>query len=282
MNIELPKAEKLSKKRIYIYIIVIAICIFSLSIVIGVQILGNDIIDNIFGINKLVKRTEQEEAYLKANFENIFDNKLKNLDNYITSKKDENLDIVYTSYQKEEKTDKHEININLPYINIENKEVQSLNQEIIDTFQAKSEEVLKNETEDIIYSVKYKANIENKILSLIIYSDLKQGKSAQRVIIQTFNYDLEANKKLSLQEISNRYDLNKMEVQNKINRNIQDEQEKADELRKLGYNVFSRNIKSDIYKLEKVNEFFVYDNNVYIIFAYGNNNMTSEMDIVII
>lgn len=282
MNIELPKEEKLSKKRIYIYIIVIAICIFSLSIVIGVQILGNDIIDNMFGINKLVKRTEQEEAYLKANFENIFDNKLKNLDNYITSKKDENLDIVYTSYQKEEKTDKHEININLPYINIENKEVQSLNQEIIDTFQAKSEEVLKNETDDIIYSVKYKANIENKILSLIIYSDLKQGKSAQRVIIQTFNYDLEANKKLSLQEISNRYDLSKMEVQNKINRNIQDEQEKADELRKLGYNVFSRNIKSDIYKLEKVNEFFVYDNNVYIIFAYGNNNMTSEMDIVII
>lgn len=282
MNVRLPKKEKVSKKRISIYLTAIAICIFSLSIVIGIQVLGNDIIDNMFGINKLVKRTEQEEASLKANFENIFDNKLKNSDNYTISKKDENLEIVYTSYQKEEKTDKHEININLPYVNIENKDVQALNQEIINTFQAKSEEVLKNETDDIIYTVKYKANIENKILSLIIYSDLKQGTNAQRVIIQTFNYDLEANKKLSLQEIINRYDLSKMEVQNKINRNIQDEQKKADELRELGYNVFSRDIKSDVYKLENATEFFIFDNNVYIVFAYGNTNMTSELDIVII
>lgn len=282
MNVRLPKKEKVSKKRISIYLTAIAICIFSLSIVIGIQVLGNDIIDNMFGINKLVKRTEQEEVYLKANFENIFDNKLKNSDNYTISKKDENLDIVYTSYHKEEKTDKHEININLPYINIENKEVQNLNKEIINTFQAKSEEVLKNEIDDIIYTVKYKANIENKILSLIIYSDLKQGTNAQRVIIQTFNYDLEANKKLSLQNVINRYDLGKLEVQNKINRNIQDEQKKADELRELGYNVFSRDIKSDVYKLENVNEFFIFDNNVYIVFAYGNTNMTSELDIVII
>ena len=57
---------------------------------------------------------------------------------------------------------------------------------------------------------------------------------------------------------------------------------KADELRELGYNVFFRNVKSDIYKLENANEFFIYDNNVYIVFAYGNDNMTSELDIVII
>ena len=69
MNLEMPEKEKISKKRITIYAAVIGICVFSIIIVVGVQILGNDVIDNLFGINKLVKRTEQEEASLKANFE---------------------------------------------------------------------------------------------------------------------------------------------------------------------------------------------------------------------
>ena len=282
MNLELPKKEKVSKKRISIYLVAIGICIFALSIVIGIQVLGDDIIDNMFGINKLVKRTEQEEAKLKADFENVFDNKLKNINNYAIQKKDESLEIVYTNYQKEDKTDKHEININIPYINIENKEVEVFNQEIINTFQLKAEEVLNNETDNIIYTVKYKANIENEILSLIIYSDLKQGTNAQRIIVQTFNYDLEENREFSLGEILNKYDLNKNEVQNKVNRNIQEEQDKADELRMLGYNVFSRNTDSEIYKLDNVKEIFINDNNIYLIFAYGNEHMTSEMDIVII
>lgn len=281
MNLELPKKEKVSKKRISIYSISIALCIFAIIIVIGVQVLGDDIINNMFGINKLVKRTEQEEAALKTNFENIFNNQLENIDNYEADKKNKNLDIVYVSYQKEDKTDNHEININIPYINIENSDVEKFNEEIRNTFEAKAEEVLNND-ENVIYTVKYKANIENKILSLIIYSDLKQGANAQRVIIQTFNYDLQKNKIVNIEKILKRYDLTETEIQNKIDRNIKEEQEKANELKQLGYNVFTRDIKSEIYKLENIKEFFVYDNNIYIIFAYGNENLTSEMDLVII
>ena len=50
----------------------------------------------------------------------------------------------------------------------------------------------------------------------------------------------------------------------------------------LGYNVFSRDINSDIYRLDNVKEYFIYNGNIYIIFAYGNDKMTSEMDLVII
>ena len=39
------------------------------------------------------------------------------------------------------------------------------------------------------------------ILSLIIYSDLKQDSSAQRIIVQTFNFNLETNKELTLEDI---------------------------------------------------------------------------------
>ena len=282
MNIRLPEKEKINKKRLTIYIVVLIICIIAITIVIGVQILGNDVINNLFGINKLVKRTEQEEAKLKVNFENIFNNELDNNKNYQTQKIDNNKDIVYTNYSKEDKTDKYEVNVNLPYINIKNKSVQNFNNEIENTFQAKSEEIIKNADKKVIYTVKYKANIENDILSLIIYSDLKQDLSAQRIIIQTFNYNLEDNKEISLDDMLKIYDLNKNEVQNKIDKDIKAEQKKSEDLIGLGYNVFSRDLKSEIYKVENIKEYFIYNNNIYIIFAYGNDKITSEMDLVII
>lgn len=282
MNITLPEKEKINKKTMTIYIVALIICIIAIVVVIGVQILGDDVINNLFGINKLVKRTDQEEAELKANFENIFDNELENNKNYQTQKIDNNKDIVYTNYSKEDKTDKYEINVNLPYINIKNKSVQNFNNEIENTFQAKSEEIIKNADKKVIYTVKYKANIENDILSLIIYSDLKQDLSAQRIIIQTFNYNLEDNKELSLDDILKIYDLNKNEVQNKIDKDIKAEQKKSEDLIGLGYNVFSRDLKSEIYKVENIKEYFIYNNNIYIIFAYGNEKITTEKDIVII
>lgn len=282
MNLEFQEKEKLSKKTITIYIIIAIICIIAIFVVIGVQVLGNDVIDNLFGINKLTKRTEQEEAELKANFENIFDNQIEEKENYQTKKIDKNQKIVYTSYQKEEKNNGYELNVNIPYINIKNSTVQNFNKEIKDTFEKKSEEILQTTDKNIIFTVKYTANIENDILSLIIYSELKQELSAQRTIIQTFNFNLENNKKLTLNETLDIYDINKNEVQNKINKDIQEAQKKSEDLIELGYNVFSRDIKSEIYNIENIKEYFIYNNNIYIIFAYGNDQMTSEMDLVII
>ena len=282
MNVRLPEKEKLKKRTITIYIVLLIICILAVVVVVGVQILGDDVVNNLFGINKLVKRTEQEEAELKANFENIFDNKFDDIKNYEVQKMKNDKDIVYTNYYKEEKNNKYEMNVNLPYINIKNKVVQNFNQEISSTFEAKAEEIIKDTDKKVIYTVKYKANIENDILSLVIYSDLKQDSSAQRVIIQTFNFNLEDNKELTLDDVIKIYDLNKNEVQDKIDKDIKLEQKKSEDLMGLGYNVFSRDLKSEIYKVENVKEYFIYNNNIYVIFAYGNEKATSEKDIVII
>lgn len=282
MNVMLPEKEKISKRTITIYIVALVICMLAIIVVVGVQILGNDVINNMFGINKIVKRTEQEELELKANFENIFDNEFSDDENYQIQKIKEKEKIVYTSYNKEEKADKYEINVNLPFINIKNDEAEKFNKEIESTFQQKSEEILKSTDKNYIYTVKYKAVIENNILSLIIYSNLKQDLSAQRVIVQTFNFNLEDNKMLPLGDVLNSYGLDRNEVQNKINNDIYTEQKKSDDLRNLGYNVFSRDINSEIYNVQNIEEYFIYNNNIYIIFAYGNNKITSEMDIVII
>lgn len=283
MNLNLQEKEKTSRKRLAFYIVIAIICILSIVVVIGIQILGSDVINNIFGINKLSKRTEQEEKLLKENFENLFTNEFRYEESYNTQKIDNDKEIVYTGYQKEEKNENYEININLPIINIKNKTIQNFNDEIEKTYQKKAEDVLNSsDVNNIIYTVKYEATIENGILSVALYSDLKQGASAQRVIVQTFNFNLEENKQLSLEDILKIYKLNKNTVQNKINEDIGEETKKTNGLKELGYNVFSRDIEDENYKIENIKEFFIRDNNIYIVFAYGNEKLTSELDIVII
>ncbi len=282
MNITMQEKEKVSKKTLSIYIICISICILAIVIVIGIQVLGNDVIDSIFGINKITKRTEQEETILKTNFENIFKNEIENKQDYNIPKLDNTQKIIYTSYEKKEKNDKYDININLPYINIDNKEVQNFNKEIKETFEAKAENIIKDKSENVIYTVKYQANIENDILSLIVYCDLKQETSAQRVIVRTFNFNLKDEKKINLEEVIEVFNLETNEVQDKVKQDIKEAQKKSDDLKALGYNVFSRDLDSKIYNVKNIEEFFIYSNNIYIIFAYGNNKLTSEKDIVII
>ena len=46
--------------------------------------------------------------------------------------------------------------------------------------------------------------------------------------------------------------------------------------------LFERDYTNDIYKVENTTEFFLgKDNFLYLIYAYGNDNYTSELDLVI-
>ena len=76
--------------------------------------------------------------------------------------------------------------------------------------------------------------------------------------------------------------LQEQQVQNQINSEIKTEQQKVEDLKQLGYNIYSRDIDSDIYKIENTSEFYITKDVLYIIYAYGNESETSEMDLVII
>jgi hypothetical protein len=63
---------------------------------------------------------------------------------------------------------------------------------------------------------------------------------------------------------------------------IEKQNKGALELKKLGYNVFIRNITDDMFKMKNINTYFVdSEGYIYVIYAYGNNNLTTEMDIVV-
>ena len=118
-------------------------------------------------------------------------------------------------------------------------------------------------------------------MSLIIKSELKEGASAQR-IIKTYNYDLSNNKEISLKEIILKKDLKQDEVQRKIKDRIKIEEKKVEDLKNLGYNIFERNSEDKQYAIENSKEFFIKNQHIYVIYAYGNESLTSEMDVVVI
>ena len=116
----------------------------------------------------------------------------------------------------------------------------------------------------------------------MIRSNLKEGSSAQRVIIQTYNYDLRNNTEIALEEVLKIKNANISEIQEKIKNEISMEQKKVEDLKNLGYTIYSRDVSNDIYKIENSKEFYVTNNTLYIVYAYGNETFTSEMDLIVI
>ena len=60
------------------------------------------------------------------------------------------------------------------------------------------------------------------------------------------------------------------------------EEKKVKDLKQLGYNIYDRDISSDIYNIENTTEFYLTGSELYLIYAYGNDSQTSEKDLVIL
>ena len=285
MNVMLPKKEKTSVKAVIVYTISIITCLIAIVIVALSFYFGSDELDRLITIGgSSLTQADVDYQLLIANFDDIFQNQLEEYNTSVQIKRnDDSQNIVYTYYTKEEaKENSYDLNLNIPHINIDNETIKSYNEEIKQTFEKKAEDVLQTENQNIIYSVQYEATIENDILSLIIKSNLKQSASAQRVIIQTYNYDLRNNKEITLEDMLNNKQLKVEDVESKIKNEITVEQQKVDALKSLGYSIFERNPEDEMYKVQNSKEFFMKDGKIYIIYAYGNENLTSEMDLVII
>ena len=285
MNVNLPKKEKTSTKAVIIYTISIITCIIAI-IIVGLSIYyGSDELDRLITVGGSSSTQEDEgDLVLVSNFDDIFQNKLEPYATDANVKKiDESQDFVYTYYTKEEtKENSYDLNLNIPYINIDNEIVAEYNKEIKQTYEEKAENTMQTENKNIIYALQYEATIENDILSLIIRANLKEGSSAQRLIIQTFNYDLKNNKQITLKEMIDKKQLNASDVQNKIKAEITSEQKRVEDLKSLGYEIFERDTENEMYKIENTEDFFIKNGKIYIIYAYGNENLTSEMDLVIL
>ena len=124
--------------------------------------------------------------------------------------------------------------------------------------------------------MKYKAYVNDNILSLIIRGTLKEGKGdKQRTIMKTYNYNLSSDSKLSINEMLQYRKISVEYAQNRVNETIK--------VSNKIENKYVRNINNNMYKLENTIVYFLGENKaIYIIYPYGNLSYTSETDLLVI
>ena len=228
------------------------------------------IIALIFLLTKNQKIQPMEEILNIEKLEMEFNSMFNNQEN----------EYVSTLYHiEEEKSGKYEIEAYIPYVHVSNEIDNKVNKEINDIFVNKLIQIYSESTTYNILKVYYSSSINDNILSIAIKCILKEGINAQRTIIKTYNYDIENNEEVKITNlISENY---KESLQKKINDKIKNSIKKDNTIASQGYNIYKRNENSDIYILENAKEFYIKDNILYIIYSYGNNNYTSEIDLII-
>lgn len=280
-------------KRYIIYIVIAIICVIAIVAGVYFQVFENKPKQNTI-INEIVDNQDPDEVIdpeiLKEEFNSLFNNSFDD-QGYDTStiQKIQGLEeqnIIYAAYNiKEEKDERYSVDINLPVFNVQGDTVAEFNRTTQAIFADKANDVLSKSDKYTIYNVEYVAYLNENILSLVIKSTLKEGDSAQRIIVQTYNYDIETGKKLTLNEVLEAKGIELKEVNKKIERQVEEANKQAEAISEAliqsGQSVYRRDINNAMYVTDNVNHFFVgLDGQIYIVYPYGNSNFTSEMDVI--
>lgn len=273
--------------RIIIFVIIAIVCVVAIFEAVYVVIFSVD--GTLENVTTSVTNTVEvdEKEVLKDNFQTIFKNDIvSNVDTVSIQKKDNKYDLVYVSYNKVEKdVGKYDLDVQIPHINLDSTEIDNINNEIDKIFKSKAEAVIdeNSNSENVVYSIKYRAYVNNEILSLVIECTLKEGSNAQRILMKTYNYNMQTKKVLDIDDFAELKLLTKNIIERKIKDEINSQISMEKSLAEAGYSVFNRYPESDMYKYENLNNIFMDEKgNLYIIFAYGNTNNTSELDLVIL
>ena len=275
--------------RYILYGVIVAICI--ISIFIGVYALEFRISGqkNIAGSNAINENETAEELNsemkvvndFKALFNNSFSS--SNYDSSKIKKMYDDKDIVYNAASLKEKKDEYDIDVNIPLININSDLINKYNDNTQKVFADQVNRAMKNEdsTEPIVCSISYTAYINNNILSVAIMENYKSGKLPQRLIVQTYNYNLDTGEEVTINDVMASRGVDSTSVNKKINSTIKTLAEDDNTIADSGYNVYKRDISSDIYDVKNVKIFMQGPNGeLYIIFPYGNTANTSEIDVI--
>lgn len=274
--------------RKLMYVVIIAICISSIGIGVYEQFgykKKTNTQTNTTGTTNTDAYTGETQEELKQTFDNMFDNQfhIGEYDTKNISKLDGSKEIVYTVYSSNNKTDNYEVNLNIPVINISGDVATKFNTVTQNVFANKANEIFKTTTVNNIYTISYTGFMNGDIMSVIIKSTLKEDANAQRTMVQTYNYNLKTGKEVTINDAIEQRGTTSDDVTKKINTQVKEAIKEANDIQVTGYEVYTRNIDSDMYKFENADTFFLGDDGaLYIIYAYGNTEFTSEMDIIVI
>lgn len=269
--------------RYIIYTVIIIFCVVAIVLGVYAQFFTNEPIQDVYGNDisaggNIITHQDVNQAFIDL-FTNEF---YSNYNDTNITKIDDTKELVYTFYEDNQNVSgKYSMNIHIPVINIQSDVVTGFNNLTQSIFVDKINSVMAGTEVYTIYNLDYIAYVNNNLLSVAIKATIKEGDNPQRVIVQTYNYDLETNQAVTLKEVLEDRDIDKTVVENRIRTVVQNASNDADKMAESGYTVYQRNVNDEMYQIDNITNFIEGPNGeLYIIFAYGNNNYTSEMDII--
>lgn len=279
--------SKLNGRNKYIFFLVLAmICIVALSIGVYTQFFYKyaDTDPLMMGIHVGAQKTAEECAMLKTSFNDLFKNDiLINSENVRTDKVEPDKGLVFTGYNlvNEDET-YYSVNAQIPVVNINSDAAKAINKEILKEFYEKANSIMRQTEQNIIYTVTYQAFVNQDVLSIVVKSSLKENQKPEKLTIKTYNYSIPDKKVVALEKLIEEKEKSKDEIQTLINDEIKTAYNNAKIIAAEYGNLYERDLKSEIYKIENTTEYFLtQDGYIYIVYCYGNNDYTNEMDIII-
>lgn len=280
--------DTLQGTRKYLFFIgLTAICIVALCLGIYAQFFYkySDTDALMIGINIGSKKNAEEIDALKSDFNNLFTNTIvgENENPGIDRLKTENTKLVFTAYNLvNEDENYYSVNAQIPMLNINSEKAKEINAEIKSDFYDLANSVMRRNEGTTIYTVSYAAFINKDIVSIVIKSSLKEEGKSEKVCVKTYNYSMAEERLLPLTDLIELKETTVESVQNTIDTDIKKAYNNAKIIAAEFGNLYERDLSSDIYKVENTSTFFLtQDGYVYIVYAYGNNDYTNEMDVII-
>lgn len=279
--------SKLTGKNKYIFFtVLVLICVVALSLGIYVQFFYkySDTDPLMIGINIGAKKTAEEYDLLRSNFHELFQNELKvNSEEIRVEKLENEKDVVYTAYNlvNEDET-YYSVDAQIPIINIDTETIEKVNAEIKDEYYNKANSIMRKTEGNTVYKVSYVAYVNADILSIAIQASLKEEGKSEKVSIKTYTYSISREELISLEDLINLKQTTVESVQKNINDEIKTAYENAKIIAAEYGALYERDLNNPIYQVENTKEYFLTDDGyVYILYSYGNEADTNEMDIVI-
>ena len=271
--------------RYILYFVIIAICIMAVFIgVYNLELAQNNQHSEIINQTPEENGTNTKENIVEK-FNKLFTNEFlsTNYNDSKIEKLDASKPLVYSESQVANKDGQYKIDAYLPIINIKSEVAQKFNSETIENFGNRANTLMssQNLAQFTIYETSYTSYVNNNILSVAIKASIKEGSNAQRVIIKSYNYNLDTGKAVTISDILKTKGFEEETVNKKIQSEINEASDNSKTVAQSGYEIYKRNAGDQMYDVKNVDNFILGPNGIlYIVYAYGNSTNTSEMDVI--
>ena len=221
---------------------------------------------------------------LNPNSSNLFKNSIViNSENVRVDRIEPSRELVYATYNLvNEDENFYSVNAQIPLLNVNTDVAKKINAEIKEEYYDKANAIMRKMDGYTVYNVSYASFVNQDILSIVIKASLKEQNKAEKVTVRTYTYSISEQREVLLQDLIKLKGVEESDIQKTIRDDIQTAYTNAKLIADEYGSLYERDVNGDLYKIENSNTYFLtQDGYVYVVYAYGNNDYTNEMDIVI-